>query len=85
MLRMIHFVHRYCLILITKTSAATSMNEVNASVRERSELTGQSIHHYHFRTPNTYKYIESNAITANGSVPVTIICVIEPTYQETNE
>ncbi len=61
------------------------MNEVNASVSERSELTGQSIHQFHYRTPNPYKYIESNAITANGSVPVTIICVYEPTYQETNE
>ena len=61
------------------------MNEVNASVSERSELTGQSIHHYHFRTPIPYKYIESYAITANGSVPVTIICVIESTYQETHE
>jgi hypothetical protein len=37
---MIRYAHRYCLILITKKSAATSMNEVNASVSERSELTG---------------------------------------------
>jgi len=85
MLRMIRYAHRYCLLLITKTIAATSMNEVNASVSKRSELTSQSIHHYHLRTLILYKYIESNAITANGSVPVTIICVIEPTYQETNE
>ena len=61
------------------------MNEVNASVSERSELTGQSIHHYHFRTSNAYKYIESNAITANGLVLVPTFCVFEPTYQETHE
>ena len=61
------------------------MNEVNASVSERSELTGQSIDHYHYRTPNAYKYIESNAITANGLVLAPTFCVIEPTYQETHE
>lgn len=61
------------------------MNEVNASVSERSELTGQSIHHYHFRTSNAYKYIESNAITANGLVLAPTFCVIESTYQETHE
>ena len=61
------------------------MNVVNASVSERSELTGQSIHHYYFRTPNAYKYIETNAITANVPVPVTTNCVIEPTYQEIHE
>jgi hypothetical protein len=72
---MIRYAHRYYLILITKTIAATSMNEVNASVSERSELTGQSIHHYHFRTSNAYKYIESNAITANGLVLVPTFCV----------
>ena len=75
MLRMIRYAHRYCLILITKRSAATSMNEVNASVSERSELTGQSIHHYHYQTPNPYKYIESNAITVNVPVPVPTNCV----------
>jgi len=37
---MIRYAHRYCLLLITKISEVTSMNVVNASVSERSELTG---------------------------------------------
>ena len=61
------------------------MNEVNASVSERSELTGQSIHYYHFRTPNAYKYNDTYTTTVTAIVLAPTFCVYEPTYQETNE